>query len=86
MDSVAALAVGTANRGLTTSFTQHNGIFEIAPGVKNTDWQELRLSTNSPINDWEKAVDNKSQMNREVHVGFRAVSYTHLTLPTILLV
>jgi len=57
MDSVAGLAVGTANGGLTTSFTQHNGIFEIAPGVKNTDWQELRLSTNSPINDWEKAVD-----------------------------
>jgi hypothetical protein len=29
----------------------------MAPGVKNTDWQELKLSTSSPGNDWNKAME-----------------------------
>jgi hypothetical protein len=32
------------------------GSFEIAPGVRNTDWQELNLTPQSARDDWTKAV------------------------------
>lgn len=36
---------------------QNNGAFEIAPGVLNTDWQALKLTADSSIVNWKKAVE-----------------------------
>jgi hypothetical protein len=42
---------------MITSSLSHSPSFEIAPDVKNTDWQRLKLTPTSSINDWIIAVD-----------------------------
>lgn len=42
---------------MLSSVPMKSDSFEIAPHVKNTDWQALHLTPESEMNDWQKAVE-----------------------------